>query len=159
MSLSVLDKRASDNRYLHRDFHRSMDLGLSYLAEQGGVRAAEAYLRRLASTYHAPLMARMRAEGLSAFEAYLLDLYRLEEAKDAIHTERSGEELRVRIEYCPGVRAIRAMGASPSALYVETTRIVYDEIARRCGYVFQLWDYDPDTGRASWTMTKEAPKP
>jgi len=159
MSLYVLDKRASDNRYLHRDFHRSMDLGLTYLLEHGNVQAVEGYLRRFAGAYHAPLIERMRAEGLTAFEAYLLALYHSEEAEDAIRTEWTKEGLRVRIEYCPGVRAIRAMGAVPSELYVETTRTVYDEIARRSGHVFRLEAYDPDTGRACWTMTREVPKP
>ena len=36
MAKRVMDRRAADNKYLHRDFHVSGDLGIQYVGERYG---------------------------------------------------------------------------------------------------------------------------
>ena len=43
--LHVMDRRAADNKYLHRDFHISNDLGAAYIAEKYGPEGVDEYLR------------------------------------------------------------------------------------------------------------------
>lgn len=150
MAVWKIDKRASDNKYLHRDFHISTDLGLVYVEETCGPKAVSAYIRKFVQTYHAPLAQKIRKEGLSALKTYLEHIYAEEEFAQALHTTLDGHCLKVRIDACPAIAHMRRKGYQPSHNFIETTLTLYDELARMSGKVFMLDSYDSETGGARW---------
>lgn len=154
--MKVMDIRAGDNKYLHRDFHVSGDIGIAYVGEHYGDAAVDEYLRTFARSYYKPLAEKVIAEGLSALEARIREIYAVEEAPDAIDTELYADRLAVTVRYCPAVRFMRASGHSPSRWYVETTRTVYDELAVMAGLRFAFENYDTETGAAQYTFWRDA---
>ena len=153
--LHVMDRRAADNKYLHRDFHVTNDLGVTYIAEKYGPEGVDEYLRTFADGFYGPLTEKIKAEGLAAMEAHIKEIYEIEEASDALTITRTGEkggkeELSIALTYCPAVRFMRAHGHVPSPYYRRLTETVDDEIAKNAGYGFEMLSYDEETGAASY---------
>ncbi len=144
MTKLTMTRRASDNVYLHRDFHCALNLSLEYLRVNFGVDAARDYLRRFAAACHAPLQAELRRRGLPALREYFEEIYRREGGRVRISGDEN--ELRIAVEQCPAVEHIRRQGGLPSALYADTTRIVNESICRDTPFSFELRDYNPLTG-------------
>lgn len=150
MARLVMDRRAAENKYLHRDFHVSGDTGLSYVGERYGDNGAKEYLRRFACAQYAPLAARVKEEGLVALKAHIEQTYETEEAADAVCAMLIGDVLQVEVAYCPGVRYMKSIGYTPSKWYVELTRTVNEAIADLADLGFELLSYDPEDGAASY---------
>ena len=150
----VMDRQAQDNRYLHREFHNYMSMGLEYLGTHFGQEAVEAYLRRFARNYYAPLIESIRKDGLAPLGEQIRETYRAEEAEDVAHIAPEGDNLRVRIDACPAVAYLRAQGWTPSTWFGESTRVVMDEIARQTGLDFVMSSYAPETGAAEYAFAK-----
>ncbi len=148
-----MDRRASDNKYLHRDFHNGMNFGVDYIAKNYGEDGLEEYLSGFARTYHAPLIAAIREKGLSAMEEYLKGIYEIEEASDDVETELSGGVLNVYVKESPAIAHIKKSGDPISKWFVETTNTVYGTIAREAGVGFELLSYDSETGEARFRFT------
>lgn len=74
----TMRRKASDNRYLHKDFHGALSLGLEYLERHYGDEAVRDYLRQFVTSFHGPLRAAIRDRGLPALKEYLEGIYRLE---------------------------------------------------------------------------------
>ena len=47
-------RTASDNVYLHKDFHGALSAGIEYLHQRYGEDAVREYLRRFTLAFHAP---------------------------------------------------------------------------------------------------------
>ncbi len=150
MKKIVVEKKSSENKYLHRSFHISCDEGLCYLAQRFGPEGVIEYLQFAASRYYSPLSDKMSKEGLNAMKTHLEDIYETEEATDALYTELSGGVLHVVIKWCPAIRYMKSRGRTPSPWYMETTRTLYHTIAKNAGYGFALDSYDNDTGAAEF---------
>ena len=88
----VMDRQAQDNRYLHREFHNYMSMGLEYLGTHFGQEAVEAYLRRFARNYYAPLIESIRKDGLAPLGEQIRETYRAEEAEDVAHIAPEGDQ-------------------------------------------------------------------
>jgi hypothetical protein len=140
-----MKRRASDNAYLHRDFHGALNQALIYLERNFGAGAVRAYLRQFARTFYAPLTGEIKERGLGALQAHLTDLYTLEGAEFGI--EGSPDELVLTLAACPAVSHIRKMGLTISPHFDETTRTVNAAICEGTGFKFELLEYDPETGR------------
>lgn len=150
----VMHRSASDNRYFHKDFHLSMNAGVEYVGTHFGTEAVDRYLREYALAYFAPMIERMKTEGIGPLEEYLKAVYESEEARDVLKTVREGEGLHVLISACPAVRHIQASGRTVSRWYDLTTTSVMDAIAQAAGFRFKMLNYDEDTGRAEYTFSK-----
>ncbi len=144
MTKEIMTRQASDNVYLHKDFHCALNESLEYLRVNFGEAAAREYLRRFAAAYHAPLAAELRRRGLAALREYFENIYRVEGGRVRITGDEN--ELRIAVEQCPAVEHIRQRGGLPSALYAETTRVVCETICRDTPFAFELCDYNPLTG-------------
>ncbi len=144
MTKLTMTRRASDNAYLHRDFHCALNLSLEYLRVNFGVDAVRDYLRRFAAAYHAPLQDDLRRRGLPALREYFENIYRLEGGR--VRISGDADELLIEVERCPAVEHIRRQDGQPSALYAETSRIVNETICRDTPFAFELRGYDPLTG-------------
>jgi len=149
----VMNRRAADNKYLHREFHNYMSMGVEYLGGRFGAEAVEAYLSRFARNYHAPLIGRVRSEGLGPLSAAIEDTYCAEEARELLHTELGSDRLRVAVDACPAVAYLRKSGWTPSRWFGDTTRVVMRTIAREAGLAFEMPRYDEETGAAEYAFS------
>lgn len=148
MEKLVMERRAYDNKYLHRDFHATLDIGMAYVGDRFGEEKLDQYLAQYVKTRYQPM-------SLQELEAYFISLYRAEEAEDALHTDLHSSKLSVRIDWCPGLKYLNAHGGA-SKWYYKTTTVLYAELAGKCGLDFKLISYDADTGKAEFEfMDKE----
>lgn len=150
----VMRRSASDNRYFHKDFHLSMNAGVEYVGTRFGTEALEQYLREYTLAYFAPMILRMKTEGIAPLEEYLAAIYLAEEAADELETKREGEGLHVFIHTCPAVRHITASGRTVSRWYEKTTTTVMETIAGATGFRFTMLQYDDATGRAEYVFSR-----
>lgn len=144
MPREVMDRRAADNVYLHRDFHGALSNALIYLEERFGPEAVRDYLRQFALRFYAPLRAEIARQGLPAIAEHLRRIYAEEGAE--VHLELNDDALTVRVDACPAVTYMRAHGHRVSPLWRETTATVYRAICAGTDYDFELLEYDDETG-------------
>ena len=139
-----MERKASDNKYLHKDFHVTLDLGITYIGEHfGGDDAVKEYLTTFAKAYY-PKMT------LPELEDYFKKIYEAEEEPEALSTELSDGCLKVKVEYCPAIKYMTSIGHDHSPWYYMTTTVVYEEWAKTCGFEFVMGDYDRKTGKTSF---------
>lgn len=150
MAKKIMTRSAADNKYLHRDFHVSMDLGLAYIGKQYGDEAVKLYLRRYTLSYLSSLCEEIKSRGLVALSDYLHRLYAIEEAEDVLTTALSDAELTVRISRCPAVTFMRSAGHEVSPWYRETVATVYQTLAKCAGIGFELLSYDIADGKSEF---------
>lgn len=158
MSKHIVDRRASDNPYLHRDFHISSDLSLSYVEEHFGKQGVKEFIQQYADTYYKPLAERTAEHGLGALEEYFQEIYEAEEASEALETSRNDGLLQVAVSWCPGVRHMKQKGHAPSAGQAEAVRTLYGALAELAGLDFSCSRYDAETGAAEF-MFRERKEP
>ena len=146
----VMERRAQDNKYLHREFHNYMNMGVEYLGNRFGEGAVCAYLSRFARNYYAPLIKRVRAQGLPALRRHIEETYRLEEAEEVVHIDQEPHALRVQVDACPAAGYLQKAGWTPSRWFGETTRTVMRTIAQEAGLAFEMERYDRESGAAAY---------
>ena len=141
-------------KYLHREFHESMNRGAKYVAEHYGEEGLKEYLNQFTDAFHVPTIQDIRNRGLDAVSDYLSWLYRTEEASDAISMVRSDKELAVTVRYCPAVRYLRSGGNEVYDTFGKCTEYVYARLAEVTGLGFEMLSYDDETGAAEFRFTK-----
>lgn len=148
----VMDVKASDNEYFHRDFHISGKRGLEYVGQKYGDGAVREYLTRFTRAYYAPLAERVKKEGLSALREHIEGIYRAEKALECVRCTLREGILSVKVSACPGVRYICQSGNDPTKWYRECTATVNRVLADMCGLRFELHAYDEETGEADYSF-------
>lgn len=156
MTKKVIDVRASDNKYLHRDFHISADIGVAYVGERFGDNGVREYLTDFAKAYYAPLITSVRERGLVAIKEHLQETYEKEEMAEVLHMELTDQELLVTVDRCPAITYFKQEGHQASKWYVELTRTVHETIADACDLGFDLISYDQATGAARYRFFKRS---
>lgn len=150
MAKRIMDRKAADNKYLHRDFHVSGDLGIQYVGEKYGDNGVREYLRRFATSYYSPLIAAIKERGLIALKDHIENIYEIEEAREVLKTTLKDEELMVEVSQCPAIAYMKSVGHAPSKWYIEETRTVNETIADNADLGFELIFYDTDTGKTAY---------
>jgi hypothetical protein len=145
MPKEVIHRKASDNQYLHKDFHGALSVGLDYVRQHFGDEAVREYLRQFARSYYAPLTEDLRRRGLVALKEHFEKVYADEGGPASIRL--SDDELRIDVEACPAVTHMRGHGYSVSPLFHETSKTVNEAICEGTPFAAALIDYDPQTGR------------
>ena len=148
-------RKASDNKYFHKDFHVGMSLGLDYVSEMYGDEAVIEYLEQYTRSYHKPLIEAVKKQGLKALEDYFRKLYETEEAPEVISFERSGDELIIVIKKCPVIKYIKSQGKKVSHMFIETTDTVNRTLVEGTPYAFELVSYDKETGKSRQRFYKK----
>lgn len=146
MEKLIMERRAYDNKYLHRDFHASTDNAIAYIAENFGEKALDNYLLQYVNS-------RYDVMTLAQLEQYFIDLFEKEEASDALTTILTDNKLNVKIGYCPALSYLNANGGA-SEWYHKTTTTMYPYLADKCGLGFELVSYDKNTGKAEFNFLK-----
>lgn len=144
--ITVIDMKSEDNKYLHRDFHISADNALKYCGDKFGGDAVVAFLRDYVRFFYAPVIEKIKKDGLKSLKEWIEKTYETEEASELLHTEVSENKLAVTIDKCPVIEYMHSLGQEPSEYFIEETRTLYDEIAKECGYSFKLEYYNEDGG-------------
>lgn len=139
MPKKVMERRAADNKYLHKDFHAAMLCALEYVFDRFGQEGFEAYVRQAAAAIYAPLRDEITRRGLSALEQYLRDIFTAEEGEFSI--ERDGEGLVLTVHTCPAVAHLQSKGHEVTERFCEVTRIMNEVICEGTGYTSAV-DYD-----------------
>ena len=150
----IMDRKASQNEYFHRDFHSSLNMGVEYLGKNYGEAELREYLRQYTLHVYCRELEKIRAEGLTALRDRIKETYRLEHAEDVLETRLDGDTLDVRVSSCPAVSHLKATGREVSEWYPQTTTAVMQTIADECGLQFIMGDYDCETGAASYRFIR-----
>ncbi len=147
-----MDRKASDNKYLHRDFHVSADIGIAYVGNNYGDDAVKEYLVQFARSYFSLLAQNVKENGLIELDKYFHKIFDAEEKGNYISAELTEKSLKVKILKCPAIEFMKESGRTPSKWYGETTKTVYPELAKMCGVKFDLISYDDETGAAEYVF-------
>ena len=150
----IMDRRASDNEYFHKDFHTGPNNGMEYLATKFGEKEVIAFLQRYTKNVQCSTIEAMKQDGLAAIEYMIRETYRKEKAEDALSMILEADRLLVKIGYCPGVKHLRATGRVVSPWYRYNTEIVMKTLAEVGGYRFTMESYDEETGAAAYRFEK-----
>ena len=150
----IMDRKASDNEYFHRDFHSSMNMGIHYVGENYGLEAVREYLTQYTNNVYKTVMADMQVRGLAALEEKIRDTYEKEKAPEVLKTELTADALYVTVTECPAVKHLHSTGRDVSPWYRYTTEVVMEVLAASAGFTFVMDSYDEATGAASYHFTK-----
>ncbi|MHB9126243.1 MAG: hypothetical protein ACYC4F_09885 [Armatimonadota bacterium] len=146
MSKEIMERRAADNEYLHKDFHGALSAGIDYLADHYGIEGIKEYLRRFAKTYYSPLIEEFKKRGLVALKEHFARIYAIEGG--SIGIDCSEDELVLKVEACPAVMHMRGHGYAVSPYFIETIRTVNEALCEGTDFAFELIEYDEETGKS-----------
>lgn len=146
MAKEIVRRKASDNKYLHKDFHGALSAGLQYLEQHYGEDAVRQYLRQFASSFYAPLIKALRERGLIAFKEHFEKIYQIEGG--SIQIIFSEDELVLNVEACPAVAHMREHGYPVARLFYETVKTVNETLCEGTPFSAELLEYDEQTGHS-----------
>ena len=146
MAKQVMRREASDNVYLHKDFHGALSTGIQYLEENFGEEAVREYLRIFTNNYLAPLKEQIRQRGLPALKEYFEELYEKEGGE--VEITLSDDELFIHVAACPAVTHMRQHGYPVANMFYETTKTVNEALVAGTDFAAELVEYDDETGRS-----------
>lgn len=146
----IMNRRAAENEYFHRDFHSSMNMGIEYIGAHYGLDGVREFLRLYTEHVYAPVFSAMREDGLSAIRAKIEDTYEKEKAADVLHIRQDETSLHISVRECPAVRHLHDTGRTVSKWYRYTTQFVMEYLAEKGGFAFRLEAYDEETGAAQY---------
>ena len=153
----IMDRKASQNEYFHRDFHHSMNRCLHFVGEKFGEEELRALFMQYVQNALRPLLTRIRKEGLAPLKDYIITTYEKEKAPEAVSASLSDGTLQVEIAFCPAVRHLRGNGHEVSPWFSKSTEYTMASIAEACGLSFDMGEYDHKTGKTSYRFClKEA---
>ena len=148
----IMDRRAADNEYFHRDFHSSMNMGIEYLGACYGDAAVREYLVRYTENVYRKEIEAIKTDGVRAIEKKIRDTYEKEKAADALKIAHADGKMTVNVAYCPAVRHLTATGRRVSSFYPYTTTVVMQTLAAYAGLRFEMEEYDAATGAARYAF-------
>lgn len=154
MKKLIIERKSSDNKYLHRDFFVSGDIGISYVGNKYGDQAVVEYLIQYTKNYYSKLAERVLEKGFVELENYFKEIFEKEERLEFLRTKSEKDKLTITIEKCPAVTYMKSVGHQPSKWYRETTYTVYGELAKMCGFNFKVEYYNEQDGSSKFCFFK-----
>lgn len=143
-NIRTMSRTASDNKYLHKDFHQSMNLLLSHIYNRYGKERLILYLQQYADAYYKIMKRKLQKGDLGVLVQYFTDIYEKEEW--AVRIESGDGCLMIEQDACPAISHIRAMGNIPCPHYVETYRTVYTSLCKDTPFEYSLEYFEDQTG-------------
>lgn len=144
MEKLVMDRRASDNEYLHKDFHIAFNHAIEYLHRNYGEDAVRDYLNRFTKAYYAPLISELKTRGLIALKEYFERIYHVEGGD--VNITLNDDELIVNVKECPVMSHFKKNNIKAAELFYETTRTINEALCEGTPYEAEFYDYNEDTG-------------
>lgn len=146
MSKQAMSRSASDNEYMHKDFHGALSAGIDYLERNYGTDAVRDYLWRFTRSYYAPLIEEINRRGLSVLGEHFESIYAREDG--VINIDMSENELFLNVETCPAVLHMLTHNYKVARLFIETERSVNSALCDGTPFDYELLEYDPQSGRS-----------
>lgn len=151
----IMDRKASENEYFHRDFHSSLNMGIDYLGKNYGEDAVAEYLEIYTRNVYKPVLETIKVDPFGAIAQKIRSTYIAEKAEDALEILQDDNSLTVKIAYCPGVKHLRKTGREVTPWFSMTTTVVMETLAKAGDLDFKMEHYDVDTGAAQYRFTKK----
>jgi neutral ceramidase len=152
-SIKVMERTASDNKYLHKDFHIALNLMMEYLFKNFGKDALIDYLKQYSKAYHKPLIQKLKTGDQEALLNYFKDIYEKEEWPVTI---TSGENFIELIQdACPAISHIVSNGSTPCPHYRETYNTVYKTICEDTPFEYRMDNFNDTTGACKQIFTRK----
>ncbi len=165
--VKAIVRKASDNKYLHKDFHLALNLLMTYVYDHFGKQALVNYLEQFALAYYRPLSQKLRSGDKESLVSYFKEIYEKEEW--AVHIALHGAEGRgqsvpalcsmpyalitvgensveITQDACPAITHIVLSGEKPCPHYRETYNTVYKTICRDTPFEYELEYFNDETG-------------
>ncbi|MFI4910283.1 MAG: hypothetical protein ACIAQZ_01305 [Sedimentisphaeraceae bacterium JB056] len=128
----VIDCKASDNEYLHKDFHGALCYAIKYLEDNYGIESVKQYLKQVARTYLKPLTESLKANGLKALENHWKDTFSREGGEYELGYE--DQTLVLTIDACSAVSHLKKNGLFCTDSFCLTTKVVNETVCKDAGY-------------------------
>ncbi len=144
MAKQIMDRRASDNVYLHQDFHGALSTGIQYLEEHYGEEAVREYLRQFTTAFYGPLIEDFKQRGLVALKEHFEKLYETEGGD--VQITLTDDELLIKVAACPAVVHMQEHNHTVARLWHETTKTVNEALCEGTPFAAELLEYNPETG-------------
>ncbi len=154
MAKRIMRRKASDNKYLHKDFHGALSAAIEYLDRRYGEGAVRQYLRQFTSSFYAPLIKALNERGLIALKKHFEKIYEVEGGN--IEISFSEDELVLKVECCPAVMHMRKGGYPVARLFYETINTVNQTLCEGTLFAAELLEYDQQTGRSTQRFYRKA---
>ena len=139
-----MDRNASDNEYLHKDFHGALCYAIKYIDDTFGREATSEYLQQVAKSYYRPLIDKLKKQGLTALERHWKDIFTKEGGQFTLTYDDS--TLTLTVTQCPAVTHITKTGQLFTDRYCQTTVIINETICDEAGFACSC-NYEPGKGR------------
>lgn len=139
----VLNFSASENTYLHKDFHGALCYAIKYLDEEYGPAATTRYLKQVGKTCFARLARSLKRQGLSVMEEHLKYIFSAEQGIFDIRYD--GAVLVLNVKKCPAISHLIKTKQLFTTRYCESTVVVNEQICKTAGYKCSC-QYKPGEG-------------
>lgn len=149
-----IERKACDNKYLHRDFHLAVDNGLRYVGENYGDEGIKEYLTEYTLNFYKLIVKDVKKDGLIVLENRFKTIYEKEEWSEYLHTTLKENKLIIKIDKCPALAYMKSVNHVPSPWYKELTYTVYDVLAKMCDLKFSVISYNEEDGCAELVFEK-----
>ena len=149
----IMDRKASENEYFHRDFHSSLNMGIDYLGANYGEEAVKKYLATYAQNVYKSVLQKVKEAPFETISDFIRRTYIAEKASDALELIQDADSLTVKIAYCPAVKHLTNTGRKVSGWFSMTTSVIMECLAKAGNLHFQMEQYDPATGAARYRFT------
>ena len=149
-----IERKSADNKYLHKDFHVTGDIGISYVGENYGDNAVKEYLTRYAKSFYKLLAEEVNKNGLKALEEDFINVYKKEEWAEFLNTEITEKTLKIKVDKCPAITFMKSIGHTPSKWYKETTYTTYRTLAEMCNLDFVVNYYNEEDGSTEFVFKR-----
>lgn len=140
----VLDFKASENEYLHRDFHGALCYAIKYLDDTYGTAVTTEYLEQVGRTVYMPLIESLRSEGLGALERHWKEIFEKETGKFAVSYDN--DTLVLKVTECPAISHLKKINQLFTSRYCQTTVVVNQTICKEAGFACSC-AYEPGEGK------------
>jgi neutral ceramidase len=152
-SVKVTEKKASDNKYLHKDFHIALNLLLTYLYDNFGKDSMVNYLKQYSRVYHKPLNQKLKLGDKEVLVDYFKDIYEKEEWPVNITCHENSVEITQTA--CPAVSYIVQKGGKLCPYYRETYSTVYKTLCEDTPFEYSLEYFNDETGACKQLFIKK----
>jgi len=142
--MRVIERKASDNKYLHRDFHISMNMLMQYIQDKYGSKALTDYLKQFSREFHSLRKACLMKGELNTLKEYFIDVYKKEEWPVEITLVE--DVLSISQVTCPGISHLIKNGQKPVNQYIETYTTIYETLCENTPYQYVMVNFDIETG-------------
>lgn len=140
----VMVRKASDNEYLHKDFHLSMNLLMDYIYHRFGKEQLVRYLQQYAEAYYKPLREELKKGNMDALLAYMKGKYEKEKWEVTFFADTGG--IKMVQTACPAITHIKKTGGEPCAHYKESYHTIYTTLCEGTPFEYTLEQFDEETG-------------